>query len=295
MSIRIANGAYELLVAEPGELYRSSRFDWCGQIASLRHKGIEFAGAEKPGASQDDALYGRGFQGEFGIKAAVGFDDCPMGGLYPKIGVGWLVKDAESYDFYAPHAIEAHRFKVESDPRRARFLCESGERRGYAYRYVKELEARADGFDAHYCLENLGSKPIATDEYCHNFMAPEPIGPGVEVELGFEARAEGFAERVDPEGAAPWEGRILRFAKRPTREYYFGGIFDSSHGALEGEASWVARFPMGVEIEEKLEGPLARCALWGSGHVISPELFVAINLAPGASMRWKRSITLRER
>jgi hypothetical protein len=57
----------------------------------------------------------------------------------------------------------------------------------------------------------------------------------------------------------------------------------------ENHHSWdVYNHTKGVGIREFDDFKPARVALWGMRHVISPEVFIEINLKPGEEMRWTR-------
>ena len=161
---RVDAVAFKAVLA--GEKYRGSRFDWNGFAVSARFRGVELLGEEKPRFQRNPAIFGRGLNNEFGIKKCVGYDDCAVGEWFPKIGTGWLRKDDKPYFFYNQYELDPVSFSsdVSSDRTRATFTCESGERNGYAYRYVKKYSLDGASFRISYELENLGTKPIDTDK-----------------------------------------------------------------------------------------------------------------------------------
>ncbi len=61
------------------------------------------------------------------------------------------------------------------------------------------------------------------------------------------------------------------------------------------EASWkLAYLPGRIGVSEQGSFHTDAINLWGVGHVISPELFVRLNIAPGQSMAWRRTYEIFE-
>ena len=165
----LQNNDVSVTVEKAGDKYCGSRFDWNGLVSQIRFRGVTLLGQENP--QRDPAIRGRGLHNEFGITKCIGYDDCAVGEWFPKIGTGWLRKDEEPYFFYTEYPLEELSFDCEvSGKSEVRFTCESGERNGYAYRYVKTITLADSSFTIRYAIENLGSKPLETDEYVHNFL-----------------------------------------------------------------------------------------------------------------------------
>jgi len=91
--------------------------------------------------------------------------------VVPEDRNGLAEKDTEPYFIYREYPLEELSFDCEvSGQREVRFTCEPRERSGYAYRYVKTITLADSSFTIRYAIENLGSKPLETDEYVHNFL-----------------------------------------------------------------------------------------------------------------------------
>ena len=55
---------------------------------------------------------------------------------------------------------------------------------------------------------------------------------------------------------------------------------------------WELRhLPSGVGVREQVTPGWSKLVLWGTERVVSAEAFVAIRLAPGESMEWRRDYT----
>ena len=63
------------------------------------------SGAEKMNI-EDDNKYGKGFYNEFGMNAAIGYDETREGDWFHKIGIGLLKKDGGDYLFSRTYEIQ---------------------------------------------------------------------------------------------------------------------------------------------------------------------------------------------
>ncbi|MFW6366748.1 MAG: hypothetical protein ACOC2H_09795 [Spirochaetota bacterium] len=290
MSIHLQNGLLELTLDLPGENYTSSRFDWTGKISDVRYDGIRITTCE----TGDYSLVkdkGRGFYNEFGIDRTPGFSEAPMGGLYHKIGVGKLVKDEEEYDFFRSHTIRPVSMTHESDDESVRLTCSGDDAQSFAYILTKTIRLKEDGFTIQYRLENSGSKTIETSEYCHNFLAvnDEPMGPDYELRFDFDLNTN-LAETVNPDGAVRPGDRTITFEKGTDSQFFFSSLCPPD-GVPAG---WtLVNSKHGLVISEEGSFATRKINLWGWKHVISPELFYDITLAPGDTGEWSRTYSIR--
>jgi hypothetical protein len=237
---------------------------------------------ESPVAGQGSG--GIGLCNEFGIMTPIGFASTPVGENFPKLGVGLLHRaDDKPYSFFRPYPITPFAMRWEAQAERAvTIVTEPAPCRGYAVRLRKEFVVEANRLDIRYRLENVGERPVATEEYTHNFLALNGagIGPGYELETSFPLQ---FAALPEPlRQLAP--GR-LGFAAAPVKAFY-GRIESPGAGA---NAWWrLTHTPGSAWVRETLDAPLAPFALWGVSHTMSPEAFVQIDLAPGQTLTWQR-------
>jgi hypothetical protein len=295
MSIILKNADLALRLETAGETYTGSRFDWNGLVASAKYRGVELLGQEKPRFQRNPAIFGRGLHNEFGIHAPVGYDDCSVGEWFPKIGVGWLRRDEKPYFFYTQYSVEPATFTVViQGADRAVFSADSGVRNGYGWRYEKTVSLEADGWRIAYRLENIGSKPIATDEYVHNFLcfAGRRVGPAYSLEFPWTLQPGRFSETNNPDGILAPEGRSVRFTGKTGKQFYLGGL---SLGVLAADglaASWTLtglnRVGRRLSLTERGSFVPTGVHLWGWKRVISPELFHSFTLAPGQCETWER-------
>lgn len=312
-SIRIRNARLSVEIAAPGMIYRGTRFDWSGFITQVtlddQHTFCMPESLE-PGKGTG----GIGLCNEFGNELAVGYDEAQPGEAFPKLGIGLLKRpDDKPYNFFRPHEIVAlFPIQVEASEEQARFVVEPIECRGYAARLEKTIRLEENTLTIHYKLENTGSKPILTHEYCHNFLGidQQPIGPDYRLTFPQAVQREPLPDQF-LRLAPPW----LRWLPRPILkaliQRYVGG--SSQAMALQGrEITWketpkgfffsrlqgyarrdepqwtLTHAPSGVSVSEIDDFTPTRLVVWGEAHVVSAEVYTDITIAPGEVQRWTR-------
>lgn len=292
MSIVLKNKLIELEIDRPLENYQGTRFDWTGKIISLKYKGQILSSQEI--ASADKTLpCGRGFYNEFGIKTPVGHDEIPIGAWFPKIGLGLLKKRAINYDFTKDYEVRPAFFKVQVNPNQLLLECRSDWCNGYAYVLKKKIQLLENGFKIHYHLENIGEKPIVTSEYSHNFLALNQyeMGSHYELQFPFTLQPTLFLETINPEQAVKIEPRQVTFKHMPSQAFFFSNL--SGHELVE--AGWrLINTKSGIGISETTDFQTKSIELWGCQHVISPELYINLNIKPGKIKTWSRTYTVFE-
>jgi hypothetical protein len=285
-SINLRSPRLVVEIGAPGEAYNGTRFDWSGFITQVRLDGKHtFCVPEsyKPG----DGTGGIGLCNEFGIDQPVGYDEIDPGDLFPKLGVGLLRRqDRSAYDFFYPYKI-VKRFPVtvESGPGWASYTVESLDCRGYAARLVKTVFLTANYLEIAYELTNVGQKALVTNEYVHNFNAinSQPLGPDYRLRFPYAVEIE--QETARGMEVIGFQGEEARINRTPTQAFYFRPLgFCRSEGP-----QWELSLPaVGVGLNEVDDFTPVRVGVWGTGHVVSVEVFNAINVAPGYVQRWVR-------
>lgn len=276
----------ELHLDLPTEGYQRARFDWTGKITMLRYKGRDLATTESA-APDDQNLLGRGFYNEFGIDLGLGFEETEPGDWFHKIGVGLLRKDDEPYSFAKAYEIRPAVFQFQSTKDQIRLSCQPEAAGGFAYVLHKGISLTATGFAIEYLLQNIGQKPIVTDEYVHNFTAINraAVGSDYILRFPFQIQPEAFGETVNPEGKVKIGARDFQFAATPDEAFFFSNLCAGQPLATSWE---LCDLKQGLGIRERIDFPCSKVNLWGCGHVISPELFCHLSVPSGASFRWSR-------
>lgn len=283
----LKNKNIELQIDFPLENYSFSRFDWTGKIVSFKFKNIELAGVEDPNC-QNQNLFGKGFYNEFGIESALGFEETELGGWFHKIGVGLLKKESSHYEFIKPYKIKPAKFQTSTGANKILTTCISALNNGHAYELRKEVELQEIGFTIKYYLKNTGEKTIHTDEYVHNFTAinNELIGENYELNFSFGLKPELFGENVNTESAVSIRKNGVTFNSSPNEQFFFSNL----SGGKSVQSAWeLIHLKSKIGIRESISFLTNKINLWGWKHVISPELFVDIHVAPNETKEWSRT------
>ncbi len=304
MSDTLQNGQVALTIESAGETYRGSRFDWNGTVVKASFKGYEMLGYEKAPLHRKDIIYGRGMHNEFGIRSCIGYNDGDGTGesaWFPKIGTGWLKKNPDPYFFYTQYEIDPITFDREITSDKAVYFCKSGMRNGYGYEYTKRISLKENGFITEYTLINTGDKPLATDEYVHNFLQPggKKIGRTVSLQFPWSVRQDVLADASDRDHIFIREmtGLTLTGTPRGKHEFFLGNLTGQ---VLPSEKSpyparWLlkdTRLPFSMS--ETGSFRLEKCDLWGHSRTISPEMFFSFKADPGETVTWSREIAFTE-
>lgn len=96
MGYRLSNGILTVDIADIGE-YKGTRFDWTGFITQVTLEEGKHTFCVPESLKPDEGTGGKGLCNEFGISRAIGYDEAPIGGWFPKIGVGLLQKEIPHY------------------------------------------------------------------------------------------------------------------------------------------------------------------------------------------------------
>ncbi len=287
MSYLLRNKNLEIEIDFPLENYNFSRFDWTGKIVSAKYRNITFASAEDPNDPNQNHL-GKGFYNEFGIESPLGFDETKIGDWFHKMGVGLLQKENAHYSFHTPYKVKPAEFHTSIQANQVELTCISALVNGFAYELRKKIELLETGFTIKYALKNTGRKMICTDEYVHNFTAinTDFIGKNYNLNFPFDLKPKRFEETINSESAVSIGEKEITFNGTPNEPFFFSNL----SGGKKVPATWeLINETTKLGIREKASFETNKINLWGCKHVISPELFFDIRVAPGDSTKWTRS------
>jgi hypothetical protein len=285
----IENDSLLVEIANPGE-YKGSRFDWTGFIrqVTLKQGSHTFCMAESLIPGQGTG--GIGLCNEFGNDLPIGYDETPIGGIFPKIGVGLITRpDSGRYNFMIDQPVEPFPVLIEAGADFVTFISQPVESGGYAVRLEKKITLSDEELTIDYALSNKGTKSIATTEYVHNFLSIDNhfVGPGYELRL---AKSVQLKAELDPSKRKVLDihGNTIGWCKPVEKVFYavwdgFGSVTPFYWELVHREA--------GAGVRESGDKPAIRIALWGESHVLSPEVFVDVKIDPGETMRWSRTYT----
>lgn len=285
----LRNNNLEIQIDLPHENYNFSRFDYTGKIVKLKFQNIDITGVERTD-TDNSKIIGKGLYNEFGIDAAIGFNETSKGNWFHKMGVGLLKKedDNEIYDFLKAYKIKPCRFEVEKANNNLLITCFSETINGYSYILKKYIELFESSFKIQYELQNTGSKVIKTSEYNHNFLAfnNENINSDYVLTFPFKLKPELFEENLNTEQKVTFNNTKINFKNTPSVPFFFSNL----SGNKLVNASWeLINLKHNICIREIGSFKTNKINLWGWAHVISPELFYQIHASPKETIIWSRT------
>jgi hypothetical protein len=288
MSIILKNNRLQIEIDKPGQNYRNSRFDWTGKITQITFDNKYTFCTEETLDPELVNIRGRGLYNEFGINMALGYDQCKPGEKFSKIGVGLIKKEAEEpYDFFKSYKVTPFKSLYKSDEQYVIFISYPTPCNGYAIELTKNISVNENSFTIYYNLKNTGDKTVKTNEYCHNFLAfnRRMINGEYRLHLPFSIEKEEINEIVDPDNVLQFNNNYISWKSQPENQFFLGSV-DCGNKV---RARWLLEnSELGVGIKESGNFIPEKINLWGSTHVVSPEIFVRIDLPPGKSMSWVR-------
>jgi hypothetical protein len=283
----IQSNRLQVEVLEPSSIYRRARFDQSAICRSvILDKKTEFCSIEASGDNR--GTEGIGLSSEFGLQTPIGFATAPIGGLCPKIGVGFLTRpDDQPYNFMRDYAITPDDITVKQASDAVSFVATSRIVNGYGWVLTKQLRVDEANLQIDYRLRNTGALPLVTEEYCHNFLNPGGIdvGSGWSLELSFPLSLDTNAPDLIKSDAS-----TLSLAGSPATWFYASQVLAASPVPI----TW-RLVNSRAAISGRENFPVIKFALWGMRHVISPEFFMVINLLPGEQVSWQRTYSFESK
>lgn len=288
MAYHLNNGILEVEFAAPGEGYTGTRFDWNGFILQVKllKEGHTFCVPESRIPGQGTG--GCGLCNEFGIEQTPGYDAAAPGENFAKLGVGLLMKEnTKPYLFFENFKFTPVEREIRQGSETAiTFTSLPQEVHGFAAAIEKTYTIIGNRLHIHYRLSNTGTRQLQTDEYVHNFLGINGslIGPDYQLEFPYAIKPL----QPDPNTMDEFTitGNTVSWPGTPTKDFYFK--LDVPKEAVLPFLWDVRHLPSGAGVRELSTYDIAKAAVWGQGHVVSPEMFVNINVKPGEVQVWER-------
>ncbi len=288
--LTISNGLVEMKLLPPdprGGYYQGTRFDWSGQVASLRYQGHDWFGQWNPkyDPKLHDAIMGPVEEFRTG-DAGLGFAEAKPGELFIRIGIGAVRRpDDKPFQSFKTYDIVDHgKWSVKRHADRIEFthrLTLGGY--GYIYKKTMRLVKGKPVLKIEHALRNTGTKAIQTEQYNHNFfvMDGKPTGPEASVAFAFDARAT-----RDLMGLAEIRDRKLVYLKElaPGQSTFtqiegYGPNASDYDFRLEHRAA-------GIGVHLTGDRPLAKLVYWSIRSTFCPEPYISLSVEPGRETRW---------
>jgi hypothetical protein len=282
--------------------YRGTRFDWSGVIADLQYAGHSYYGPwfTQTDPKVPDFIY-QGSEIVAGpcsaitgpveeFTPALGYDEAKPGGTFLKIGVGVLRKpDNAPYSAYRLYEIvDGGKWSTKKNADAVEFTQELHDSSsGYGYVYWKKISLVAGKPEMliEHRLRNVGSRPIHTSVYDHNFLVldKQPSNPAFTITFPFEIKAD---QPVDKELAEVRKNQIVYLKTLAGQDR----VYTSINGFSNSPDDYKIRIEnTAVKAGMTITGdrPLAKMALWSIRSVLAVEPFIDISLEPGSQSTWK--------
>jgi hypothetical protein len=301
----ISNGLVKVKLYLPDAVngfYRGTRFDWSGVVADLEYKGHSYYGPWFTGTDPNvsDFIY-KGSEIIAGpcsaisgpveeFNPALGYDDAKAGGTFLKIGVGILRKtDDQPYSPYHLFPIvNGGKWSVSKGADFVEFtqeLKDPASGYGYIYRKKLSLVKGKPEMTIEHSLKNVGTQPIHTNVYDHNFLVldKQQTNAAFSIRFPFDVTA---TPPPDKEMAEIRKNQILyRKTLEGEERVYF---------SIDGFGKSASDYKVRVENTKANAGmtitgdhPLFKASLWSIRSVIAVEPFIDLSIEPGAESQWK--------
>jgi len=291
--IILNNGTLRVHIAEPGEHPNDGvRFDRAGFITEVILNNERSFCANEPKNLSHPSTGGKGLCCEFKEDYS---SEVQIGERYLKIGVGLIRKDDnEPYSFVRKYDIGHFPVTFTADETSCTFTTDPIPCGGYAVKQEKKISLEGNSIKVEYRIENCGEKKISTLEYCHNFLTIDGMAvcPDYHLEIpGLNITKEGRVKNAR--------------GKEQNLSYCTGGFTfaDNDHGVSLADIDitgisqelpfcWkLAHKGARAHILGKESYTPAALAIWATDHMVSPEFMHRIEIAPGESDSWERTLT----
>ena len=291
---QISNGQIEAKIHLPDAQngsYRGTRFDWAGDIYSLRYKGHEYFGRwyENHDPKVHDAITGPVEEFTSNGSSALGYDKAKPGETFIRIGVGVLRRpeDESAFRRFGTYEIvDPGKRTINKTAHAIDFTQEVNGPNGYSYVYRKTVSlvrGKPEMVLVH-TLRNTGREPIETSVYDHNFFVidNEVVGPGIVVDFPFDPKAV-----ADLKGIAELKGRSLVY----TRDLEKG---ESVQSEITGFSNSAKDYDFRIENRKSGAGvrirgshPIEKINFWCIRTVACPEPYIHMKIEPGDEATWQ--------
>jgi len=260
--------------------YQGTRFDWAGNMPSLKWGNHEYFGQwyEEYRPDIHDVVMGAvdAFQ-------PIDFNEAKPGGKGLIIGIGTLRKpDDKPYTFtHTYDVIDYGKWKVKTNKNEIIFThIFKDEDYSYEYEKVIRLEKDKPVMVIEHRIKNLGKKSLETTCYNHNFFVidNQPVGPAYSAEFSFPLLGK-FTDGGDIARMSGNKMLLDRILVKPETVF---------SGAIQGEG--VTNMPYELKVENSAaktgvkiscDKPLVFVNFWCCHTTFCPEPYIKVKADPG--------------
>ena len=294
MAITLQSKYLKICIDEPQKNYSGSRFDWSTKIIEIEYNGIPLLSSELSNQNtHEDELFGKGLYNEFGSSNPLGFDTTKIGKPFHKIGIGSLPKKDTKYRNQEQVDVNSAEFEFDHSSKEFTCLVTAPVLNGFSYSLKKKIQLHEDRFSIHYSLTNSGTEVLKTNEYNHNFLRFKdlPIDQGYALTIPTDLRLGELTELVNKEKVMSIANDQIQFVKKPTEPFFISTELKDRNV----DAFWkLENTSLNIGMSETCDFKTRQFHLWGCDHVISPELFIDIEINPSETKEWTRTYSFYE-
>src|SRR5690348_1492475 len=300
----IANGELHVRLALPDAtngFYRGIRFDPSGAILSLTFRGHTFYGPwfdsvdptvgdfvyrdDKIVAGPNSAMSGPVEE----FQRPIGFDEAKPGDTFLKVGVGLLRRtDDQRYSFQKKYDIvDRGTWNVDRNKDSMTFTQKLGTPgSAWAYVYTKTIRLTKDKpqMVISHSLRNVGTQPLVTNVYDHNFLVLDGEAPGpqytIAVPYDIHPTREPPADSVQINGKEATYMKTLSGQDRVAFGLQGFGETSSDYDFRISDSK------SGVAMRIRGDRPLSNASVWSIRTVLAVEPFIDVKADPGGEFTW---------
>jgi hypothetical protein len=290
MSYLLINKHLEVVIGAPTEFYKGSRFDASGNVVQVTlNQKHTFCTNEK---KEHHNGFGFGLVNEFDIEQPYSYLKAKPGEWFHKIGVGELQKtDNEPYQFFKPyHKKELYYHVSQIGAEELVFQTESNNLKGVKYLYAKTITIFENQLWIKYQLKNIGTIAFETTEYCHNFLAinQRNLDASYALKLNSTICPNEFTANVNTHQLLNMGKNEITWKATPENDFFIENLT----GTQQTCTGWqLQNTDEKAAVSEVVDFECTQMNLWGTTHVVSPELFFKTNILPKHEAVWRRKFT----
>lgn len=225
--------------------------------------------------------------------SSIGYDEAQPGGLFIKPGVGVLRKiDNSPYKFaYTYEQVDRGKWTVHIKRDQVTFTHIPHSPIGISYVYEKTLKLAKNEpvLLLEHRLKNIGSKPIDSQVYDHDFFMIDktPTGPAMVVHFPFAPQPKtSLAPRAAIDGHDLVYLQELSSQEPGTRSATVSSFLTGYSDKLSDYDFTVENKKTGARVEQTADVPISKLNFWSIATTLCPEAYVHLNVAPGQTTHW---------
>ncbi len=284
--IKLQNKSTQVTIKLPGKhgFQGGTRFDSSGLVSQVEVGNVKFLGHAHLCPDPWSHNAAGGLAEEF--VDPLGYKEAKVGDTFVKIGTGLLKRTTpKPYKFWQKYdLVTPAEWTVKTTETSATFTHELKGPNGYDYRYQKivALDEKESRLTITHTLTNIGSNPIRTKHYCHNFICIDRKAIDTEYSLTTGFSITGGEPSLPKQVMTDGKRLTLTSPMLPRTDIYsrLKGFDDT----VASNRFTIKRRKYAVTMTG--DKPLSGFTIYISPNALSAEPFVPVAIEPGNSFTW---------